>query len=58
MGRGCHLSGVFYHVGSCFDTREGSGSGAVGRAEGGVVLSIVTLSSERRGEESASQPAC
>lgn len=43
MGRavwvvGATLSGVFYHVGSCFDTREGSGSGAVGMAEGGVGL--------------------
>lgn len=47
------LGGVFYHVGSCFDTREGSGSGAVGRAEGGVSSSIVTLLSERK-----SQPAC
>lgn len=47
------LGGVFYHVGSCFDTREGSGSGAVGRAEGGVSSSIVTLSSERE-----SQLAC
>lgn len=27
------LGGVFYHVGSCFDTREDSGSGAVGRAQ-------------------------
>lgn len=47
------LGGEFYHVGSCFDTREGSGSGAVGRAEGGVSSSIVTLLSERE-----SQPAC
>lgn len=38
LGRGCHLSGVFYHVGSCFDTRERPGSGAVGRADGGVGL--------------------
>lgn len=38
MGSWCHLGGVFCYVGSCFDTREGSGSGAVGRAEGGVGL--------------------
>lgn len=39
MGRavwvvGATLGGVFYHVGSCFDTREGSGSGAVGMDRG------------------------
>lgn len=53
MGRGSHWSGVFYHVGSGFDTREDYGSGAVGRAEGGVGSWIVTLLSERQ-----SQPAC
>lgn len=45
------LSGVFYHVGSRFDTREDSGSGAVGRAEGRG--RVVDCDSSVRARESA-----